>query len=130
MFFKKKKTDLGAGFEVDFDPGPRMYFRVTPSLDEPIEFEAGGVTWRVLDIGAGGFRFMAEGGRFKPGDVFSTEFSLPLVGERVQVTVRVVEADRRGEVRVEMMEYSEDGQEYLHQYVLERQKEELAQRRG
>ncbi|MBI4797277.1 MAG: hypothetical protein HY794_00760 [Desulfarculus sp.] len=56
MFWKKKKNKPSDQdpFKLEFEEGPRYYFRVTTSPQKPVRFQVGQRSYQVEDISAGG----------------------------------------------------------------------------
>ena len=127
MFWKKKKTKGDDPFGLEFEEGPRYYFRVCPAPDRPVTFQVGGKVYPVEDISAGGFALHAEG--VAPGQQVPGLLSLPGADKPIPVVVTVRGVSPHGLVGTEFAKIREGDQELIHLYVLARQKEEIEQRK-
>lgn len=129
MFWKRKKNKPPAedSLDLEFDEGPRYYFRVSTDPRRPVLFQIEDRSYQVEDISAGGFALrgpgLASGQRLAgllrlPGD----DAPLPLI-----MLLRNVTAE--GLAGGQIAKIKEQDRERIHHYVLSRQKEELEERR-
>lgn len=129
MFWKRKKNKPPADddFSLEYEEGPRYYFRVSTSSRHPVLLQVGDRSYQVEDISAGGMAMRGPGlvsgqrlaGLLRlPGD----EAPLPLI-----MVLRTVSPD--GLVGGQIAKIKEQDRERIHQYVLARQKEELEEQR-
>ena len=129
MFWKKKKDKPPEDddFTLEFEEGPRYYFRVSTSRQRPVLFQAGDNFYQVEDISAGGMGLrgpgLSSGQRLAgllrlPGD----EAPVPLI-----MVLRTVSPE--GLAGGEIAKIKEQDRERIHLYVLARQKEDLEEKR-
>ncbi len=125
MFWKKsKKKDgkTGEPFAIAFDLDRRNYYRVEPRRDKPVFLQLAGKRLAALDVSAGGIAVRASG--LKPGQRVQGILYLP-IGGPIPVIMDVVKSIPGQMVAFEYSKIKPEDRERLHQYVLERQKEEL-----
>ncbi|MFH1032962.1 MAG: PilZ domain-containing protein [Pseudomonadota bacterium] len=129
MFWKKKKNKPPADedFNLEYEEGPRYYFRVSTSPQHPVLFQSGEHFYQVEDVSAGGLALRGPGllsgqrlaGVLRlPGD----DLPLPLI-----MVLRNISPD--GLAGGQIAKIKEQDRERIHMYVLARQKEELEERR-
>ena len=105
----------------------RQSFRITPSEDAPVTLFAGGESYDVLDISSGGLSLSSTS--LKAGQELDAEFDLPMGieagSEKIVIRIKVL---RRGENNIchcRFLNITQEKEDKIHKYVLERQKEEL-----
>lgn len=129
MFWKRKKnkpSDPDA-FNLEYDEGPRYYFRVSTSPQRPVTLQVGERFYQVEDISAGGMALRGPGlvsGQRLAGvlRLHGDEAPLPLI-----MVLRNVSPD--GLAGGQIAKIKEQDRERIHLYVLARQKEDLEERR-
>ncbi len=129
MFWKKKTSSKPADpFGLRFDEGPRYYFRVRPAPSAPVYFQIGGRRHQVYDISAGGLALWAPD--LKQGQQVSGLLHLPTIGHPLPLVLLVRNSGPEGLVGSQFAKIREEDREFIHLYVLQRQKEEISEQRG
>ena len=129
MFWRKKKSSKPADpFGLEFDEGPRYYFRVRPIPSRPVHFQIGGRRHEVYDISAGGLALWAPD--LTQGQKVSGLLHLPSYGQPLPLILVVRNVGPEGLMGGQFAKIREADREHIHQYVLHRQKEEIAEQRG
>lgn len=129
MFWKKKKSSKPADpFGLRFDEGPRYYFRVRPAASAPVYFQIGGRRHQVYDISAGGLALWAPD--LAQGQQVSGLLHLPTGGRPLPLVLLVRNTGPEGLVGSQFAKIRNEDRELIHLYVLQRQKEEIAEQRG
>ncbi len=129
MFWKKKKSSKPADpFGLRFDEGPRYYFRVRPAASAPVYFQIGGRRHQVYDISAGGLALWAPD--LAQGQQVSGLLHLPTGGRPLPLVLLVRNTGPEGLVGSQFAKIRDEDRELIHLYVLQRQKEEIAEQRG
>ena len=129
MFWKKKKSSKPADpFGLRFDEGPRYYFRVRPAPSGPVYFQIGGRRHQVYDISAGGLALWAPD--LTQGQKVSGMLHLPTISHPLPLVLLVRNVGPEGLVGGQFAKIREEDREYIHLYVLMRQKEEISEQRG
>ena len=125
MFWKKKKVikELFTYESCNF----RSSFRVYPSYDEPISMIINNRNVEVVDIGAGGISFTNAG--YKLGDVLPSLITLPFKDLQVETEISIVRISDEGTAHCAFKGISKEDSEYIHKYMLEKQKQELREKR-
>ena len=129
MFWKRKKNKppTDDDFSLEYEEGPRYYYRVSTSPQRPVLLQVGDKLYQVEDISAGGLALrgpgLVSGQRLAgvlrlPGD----EAPLPLI-----MVLRTVSPD--GLAGGQIAKIKEQDRERIHMYVLARQKQALEERR-
>ena len=123
MFLRKKNNDPLIEY---IDEERRRSFRIEPSPKEPIYLSAADNTYRVKNIGAGGVAIFrrSEGKGLEPGEKYSFKMKLPIVNEIISGIVRIIHISDKA-YHCEFCEIEEELREKIHFFVLERQKEQL-----
>ena len=128
MFWRKKPKEKDEDpFRLSFDEGPRASFRVTPAPDRPILFRFSGKTYTVLDISAGGLAIKASA--LAPGTTLGGTLLLPGRTAQMPCVLVVLQQSAQGVTSCRFHKIRPPDQELIHLYVLNRQKEELAEAR-
>lgn len=127
MFFKKKSKGISGEFNIEFDSDRRSYYRVESTRDRPVSFEVRGRRLPVVDVSAGGMS--VHTGKVAVGRQIPGLLHLPGLDEPIVLTLEVLGVDPKGVGRGRFINLTDREQERLHYYVLQRQKEEIEQRR-
>ncbi len=128
MFWKRKKSkDSGDPFSISWDPGMRSYHRVRPDPRAPVFLKLGKEKLPVIDISAGGVALPP--GRLVRGQRLSGVLIMPGDDPPIPAVFQVVNLVPGKLVATEIVKIKEEDRERLHKYVLERQKQEIAERR-
>lgn len=102
------------------DDSSRGAYRVVPDRDDPVLLQVEGTLVRLLDISATGFsclfEALAEGMRYR------IKLDLPDYPEPIEAFADVVTIDDSGVARCRLVELDKRQQDWLHRYVLVRQK--------
>jgi hypothetical protein len=104
----------------------RTAFRVAPSPQSPMYLKAAGENLAVLDISSGGFSF--EGPHFKVGSIHPIQFTLPNEKVPIFATMEVLRIENKI-VRAKLYDLSKEQEDRVHHYVLNRQKEEIEEKK-
>jgi hypothetical protein len=129
LFWKKKKDKPPAedDFTLEYEEGPRYYFRVSTSPRRPVVLQVGDKLYQVVDISAGGLAL--KGADLVSGQRLAGVLRLP--GDQAPVplimVLRTVTPD--GLAGGQIAKIKEQDRERIHLYVLARQKEELEEQR-
>jgi c-di-GMP-binding flagellar brake protein YcgR len=116
---------------VSIDQERRSSFRVKPSPKRPIYVSIGRDRYQVKDIGAGGAGIYRRDDEkeLEPGEKYPFKMTLPLTDEVVSGTFRMVDiSDSIYHCR--FIDLSKEDREKIHLFVLEREKEELREKKG
>ncbi len=127
MFWKKNKLK-GKGVLFNSPPDSRRAFRVSPSSRDPMRFQVGHQDVPVLNISSGGASFQGEG--FQVGSRYPVRFQLPTGAPPIDAKVEILEVGPDQKVRCKFCGLTEEQENLIHQYVLYRQKEDLAAQKG
>jgi len=125
LFWKKKNKDEGKLFKAP--PADRGAFRVYPSKENPVTIKVGDVNIIAIDISAGGISF--DNSNFKNGATYPLEIILP-EKETITVETTIHKIDDKNICRCSIVGLSEYQEDQIHSYILARQKEEMAQKKG
>ena len=129
MSWKKRQPGRDhESLDLDFELDRRHYFRVKPAPDQPVRFCIDGREYAVEDLSAGGLALAQPGlpsGRRMKGELWLPKNEMPIT-----VSLMIVRSalDRPTSCNIE--EISERGRESLHQYVLQRQKTFLDEKKA
>ncbi len=124
--FWKKKTNKDAGrdpFHLEFEEGPRYYYRVAPAPGQPVSFRTAERAYQVLDISAGGLGLRGPG--LHSGMRLAGVLHLPGGSQPVPLVVVLRNVSASGVAGGQIEEIREEDRERIHLYVLARQKEEI-----
>ena len=128
MFWKKKSKPKDSLIETTDEV--RGAFRVEPLPNEPIDFQYLGKTVRVLDISAGGVSIKDD--HFVEGQ--REKVTLPLPGDEpreLKVMLEVVRIlDAKGVCCCQFVDLTNEQDDMVGEYVLERQKHDLQKKKG
>lgn len=106
-----------------------VFVRVKPRSKEPIDIRIKAHTYRIKDIGAGGIGVYRAGElELEVGKDYSFQITLSLINEPLSGIIRVVDISDTAYHCI-FVDLNNEGRENIHFFVLERQKEELRQRR-
>ncbi|MFQ5451055.1 MAG: PilZ domain-containing protein [Nitrospinaceae bacterium] len=124
-----KKNRKGSLFNKLFTPPQdnRGSFRVSPSSVNPVEFTVAGKPVQVLDISSGGVSFRNVD--FQPGRVYPVKLILPSGPTEIAGRVEILEKDDDSCCHCCFRGMAPGEQDRIHLYVLNRQKEELEERK-
>ena len=123
MFWKKKKPKAGQTLEIDFDLDRRSHFRVELGQGAPVFFRMHQRKIKVLDLSAGGMSLDQPGlpaGRRIKGELLLDESLQP-----IPMILTIIRSKPQGPTSCGIEDISQKERELLHQYVLQRQKEQL-----
>jgi len=125
--FSRKKNDP---LIVSIDQERRDSFRVEPSSRESLDVSVGRNRYRLKDIGAAGIGIYrrAEGKELELGEEYPFKMTLPLINEVISGIIRIVDISDRA-YHCQFIAPGEEDKEKIHMFVLERQKEELREKR-
>lgn len=126
--FSRKTNDLLFEF---FDEERRAFFRVKPSSKKPITLSIGPNRYKIKDIGAGGMAIYRrnEDRELEKEKKYPFKITLPLIKEVISGTFRIVNISERA-YHCTFINLGTEKREQIHRFVLERQKEELREKRG
>ena len=125
MFWKKKKKEEKKLFEVP--EGNRGAFRVYPSDDEPILVKIkGGKTSKAVDICAGGISFPND--NYENGATYDCKIKLTREIDPFAAKVIIHKIDDKNICRCSIVEMTDEQDDMVHHYVLERQKNEIEEK--
>jgi hypothetical protein len=128
LFWKKKSKDTG-GEKLFKNPSEtRGSFRVYPSKENPIILKVSSIDLVAVDISAGGISF--DNKKFKLGATYPLEMTLPRGKGTITAKTEVLKIDDKDVCRCKVVGLNEDQEDQVHSYILSRQKEEIAQRKG
>ena len=138
MFWKRKinweeiKSVLLNPLKKAEEPDPELFvlktnerrnsYRVQPSKDEPILFRLEDKTVAVNDISALGLSFTDE--NCSIGELFTANIDLPGLGPTVPATFQIIGIDQFNRCHCKFLRIDKAACERIHQYVLNRQKEQ------
>lgn len=125
MFWKRKKNSTEM-FSIETQDR-RLYYRVPPAANAPVIFEFGGEKIKAIDIGAGGLAFKNK--QFKERDTQTIELRLPEQDIPITTVLIIHEIDKQNICHCRFSKTTAGGVEAIHQYVLERQKEIIQDRK-
>lgn len=130
MFWNKKKKDEdGKKKMFEVPEGNRGAFRVYPSDDAPILIKIkGGKTSKAVDICAGGISF--PNNNYEKGTTYECKIKLDREMDPFAAKVVVHKIDDTDICRCSMVELTDEQDDMVHHYVLERQKEEQAEKKA
>ncbi|KMP11738.1 hypothetical protein UR09_02695 [Candidatus Nitromaritima sp. SCGC AAA799-A02] len=130
MFWKKKNKDGDSGKKRMFKmpSETRGAFRVTPSPSAPIMLNVEGTEMKAVDISSGGISF-DNVKNYKLKGTYSCEIRLPKDTGPIPSKVEILKIDDTNVCRCRVAGLNQDQEDRIHHYVLQRQKEELAEKR-
>ena len=139
MFWKRKinweeiKSVLLNPLKKAEEPDPELFvlktnerrnsYRVQPSKDEPILFRLEDKAIEVKDISAAGLSFKND--NYSIGELFTVDIDLPGLGPTVPATLQLIGIDQFNRCHCKFLRIDEGARERIHQYVLNRQKEQV-----
>ena len=127
MFWKKKTKETEKKLFTSTS-GTRGTFRVYPSKENPIILKVGGTSLNAVDISAGGISF--DNKNFKLGATYPMEMALPQGRGTFNLKTEILKIDDKDVCRCKILGLSPDQEDTVHSYILARQKEEIAQKKG
>ena len=127
MFLRKKQSRNNSELFRYESKDRRKFFRIRPAENAPVQFRIGEKKLPVRDIGAAGLSFKNE--TFKRGAILTATIELPDLSSRIEADLLVVTIDTNGFCHCTFKEITKAAIESVHQYVLQRQKEILQQRK-
>ena len=127
MFWKKKTKETEKKLFTS-PTGTRGSFRVYPSKETPVSLKVGGTSLDAVDICSGGISF--DNKNFKLGATYSMEMVLPQGRGAFQAKTEILKIDDKDVCRCKIVGLSPDEEDLVHAYILARQKEEIAQKKG
>ncbi len=127
MFSGKKNS--GPLIE-DINEERRRSFRIEPSLKEPIDLSIASNTYRVKDIGAGGIAIYRRSKvrELETEGKYLFKMNLPIINEIISGIIRIVHISDKV-YHCEFSDIDEELREKIHFFVLERQKEQLREKK-
>ena len=127
MFLRKKNSSPLIEY---IDEERRRSFRIEPSLKEPIDLYVANHKYRVKDIGAGGVAIYRRRKirEFETEGKYSFRMNLPIIRETISGIIRIVNISDKA-YHCEFFDLNEGLRERIHLFVLERQKEELREKK-
>jgi c-di-GMP-binding flagellar brake protein YcgR len=128
LFWKRKKDKKASlPFSLEYDEDQRSYYRVAPRGDEPLFLQTKGKRYSIIDVSAGGIAF--EGAGFGPGDALSGVLTMPKEEAPIPIVLSVIQVLKDKMIAAQFRKIKDEDRERVHQYVLQRQKEELDKKR-
>ena len=131
MFWNKKKSEEGKKKMFEVPEGNRGAFRVYPSDDAPILIKIkGGKTSKAVDICAGGISFPNDSNdSYEKGETYDCKIKLTRALEPFPAKVIIHKIDDGNVCRCSIVDLTDEQDDMVHHYVLERQKEEVEEKR-
>ena len=126
MFWKKKTKETEKKLFTSPE-GTRGSFRVYPSKENPIILKVGSTSLNAVDISSGGISF--DNKNFKLGATYSMEMVLPQGRGTFNAKTEILKIDDTEVCRCKIIGLSPDQEDGVHSYILDRQKEEIAQKK-
>ena len=126
MFWKKKNKDTGNKLFKN-PTETRGSFRVYPSKENPILLKVGTTALDAVDISAGGISFDNKG--FIIGEKYPMEITLPKDKGSFKVGTEILKIDDKNVCRCIILSLNPDQEDAIHSYILDRQKEEIAEKK-
>ena len=127
MFWKKKTKETEKKLFTN-PSGTRGSFRVYPSKENPVSLKVGGTSLDAVDICSGGISF--DNKNFKLGATYSMEMALPQGRGTFNLKTEILKIDDKDVCSCKIVGLSPDQEDTVHAYILARQKEEIAQKKG
>ena len=126
MFSRKKTNPLA----ISIDAERRDSFRVEQSKKEPIDVSIGRSKYHVKDLSAGGIGIYSsiKDKELEMGKEYPFKMTLPLINEVISGIIRIVDISGRI-LHCTFIGFGNKGREKIHLFVLERQKEELREKK-
>ena len=126
MFSRKDNDPL----ILSIDKERRSSFRVEPSPEKPIYVSIGRDKYRVNNIGAGGIGIYRrdEDKELESGKRYPFKVTLPLINEVVSGIIRIADINDTS-YHCRFIALKKEEKEKIHLFVLERQNEELREKR-
>lgn len=115
---------------ISIDEERRDSFRVEPSSGKPLWISLGHHRYLVRNISAGGIGIYrkSDDRAIERGKTYPFQITLPLLNQVITGTVKVVNRSERA-YHCAFIGLSDEKKEIIHLFVLERQKEQLREKR-
>lgn len=120
--FKKMEAPDPDLFELNTSDRRNSY-RVQPSIYEPVLFRLEDESIEVKNISAAGMSF--KNNNYSKGELFIVNIDLPGLGPTVPATIQIIGIDKYNRCHCKFLRIDEPARERIHQYVLNRQKEQV-----
>jgi c-di-GMP-binding flagellar brake protein YcgR len=126
----RKETDKIHRFILEMQKQEgRAFFRIKPSRKDPIQVFVEPHTFLIKDIGAGGMAvYKDEGKILEINKEYPFKLPLPLIDEMISGIMRIVNISEKTYHCV-YIDLTQEHREKIHLFVLERQKEELREKK-
>ena len=105
----------------------RQYYRVVPSSGEPVDLTLDNKHVSVIDISSGGF--CCKNSDFRPGRFYSFHLYLPDNTLKIFGKVQILEITESNLCRGQFSNLDPEFENHINRYTLNRQKEELENRK-
>jgi len=122
LFWKKKNKKNALGFSTP-KFGPRESFRVRPSLEEPLFININKKSDSIINISSGGISFNNSG--LNLNKTYTAAFDLPDDGLPIIAEILIVRIKNNEICYAQFIGLSQKTEDRIHQYVLQRQKENM-----
>lgn len=128
MFLKSKKASNKSGkISIEYEEDRRNYFRMDLPGNKPVFIKAEGQELRALDLSAGGAAVI--GSSLPLEKPLKAILVLPGGQDPIPLILTSLGQLRQGVLRLRFDKIRDRDQERIHQFVLDLQKEEMAQKR-
>ena len=105
------------------------YFRIKPSRKDPIQVFVEPHAFLVKDVGAGGMAVCKDEGKsLEVNKEYPFKMALPLIDEKISGIMRIVNISEEA-YHCAFIDLTQEHKEKIHFFVLERQKEELREKK-
>ncbi len=123
MFWKKKAEEDIELKHIKAPADSRQAYRINPTTDDPIIVHSVKESYEVMDISSGGLSVYSK--TLKVENELDVEFSLPISLEKIVTRLKVLKLGKKNVCHCQFISLSQDMEDKIHKYVLERQKEDL-----
>lgn len=123
MFSKKNKTTEEGSKHFKAPEESRQSFRVAPSPHKPLKVESDNTEATVLNISSGGMAFRSS--KFVPGKIYRVKFNLPNDDKPITAKMEILAVGEDDQCRCRFYNLTQEQENQIHRYVLNRQKEDL-----
>ena len=127
MFWKKKSKEDTGNKLFKKPPETRGSFRVYPSKENPLLLKVGPTALHAVDISAGGISF--DNKDFILGEKYPMEITLPKGKGSFKVATEILKIDEKNVCRCKILNLNPGQEDAIHSYILDRQKEEIAEQK-
>jgi len=129
LFWKKKKNKEESKDKLLFKMPveTRGAFRVYPSKENPIRLKVNNVNLTAIDLSAGGISFNNKS--FKKNVALPLTLDLPSHTHSINAKVEILKIDDSDICRAKIVGLSAEEEDDIHHYILNRQKEELEEKK-